>query len=160
MKNISQQELEERVALLRKFRSLLQQQREKFREYLVVLEKQENSIETENPDALLAHTELEQQVVSNIMSLQKVIVPMADLYKARNGSAKPEQSITELQNDLTELQNKVLAQNAKNRDLLRVHISQIRTKIDSLHNPYKNAHSVYAEKDTENAIGSMVAVSA
>lgn len=160
MENISAQELEERVALLKKFRSLLQQQREKFREYLNVLEKQENSIETENPDALLAHTELEQQVVSNIMSLQKVIVPMADLYNARGGSAKPEQSITELQNDLADLQNKVLAQNAKNRDLLRVHISQIRTKIDSLRNPYKNARSIYAEKNPEAAVGSMIAVSA
>ena len=55
MEQISDQELEERVALLKKFRSLLQEQRDKFREYLNVLEKQENSITTENADALLAH---------------------------------------------------------------------------------------------------------
>lgn len=157
MENISEQELEERVALLKKFRSLLQEQRAKFREYLAVLEKQENSIETENPEAILAHTELEQHIVSNIVNLQKVIVPMADLYKSRDPFTKPEQSITDLQNDLADLQKKVLSQNEKNQDLLRVHISQIRTKIESIRNPYKNARSVYAEK---NSTGNLVALEA
>ena len=82
MEELTQQELDERVALLRKFRSLLEQQRNKFREYLTVLEKQENSITSENPETLIAHTELEQQVVKNIANLQKVIVPMSKMYKA------------------------------------------------------------------------------
>ncbi len=156
MEEISAQELEERVALLKKFRSLLQQQRDKFREYLTVLEKQENSITSENADALLAHTELEQQVVSNIMNLQKVIVPMADLYKERGGNQK-EESIASLQNDLSNLQNQVLAQNKKNRDLLRSHIDSIRTQIASFRNPYKSRRSIYAEK---SANASMVMVEA
>ena len=156
MEEISAQELEERVALLKKFRSLLQQQRDKFREYLTVLEKQENSITTENADALLAHTELEQQVVSNIMNLQKVIVPMSDLYKERGGDQK-EASITSLQNDLSDLQDKVLAQNKKNRDLLRSHIASIRTQISSFRNPYKSRRSIYAEK---SGTGSVVMVEA
>lgn len=155
MEEISNEELEERVALLKKFRQLLQQQRDKFREYLNVLEKQENSIETENADALLVHTELEQQVVSNIMNLQKVIVPMSDLYKKRGGNQN-ERSIVSLQNDLSSLQDKVLAQNKKNRDLLRSHIDSIRTQITAFRNPYKNRRSIYAEK---NSTGSMVAVS-
>ena len=154
MEEISAQELEERVALLKKFRSLLQQQRDKFREYLNVLEKQENSITTENADALLAHTELEQQVVSNIMNLQKVIVPMADLYRERGGDQR-EESIANLQSDLSKLQNQVLAQNKKNRDLLRSHIASIRTQIASFRNPYKNRRSIYAEK---TGTGNMVAV--
>ena len=156
MEEISAQELEERVALLKKFRSLLQQQRDKFREYLNVLEKQENSITSEDADALLAHTELEQQVVSNIMNLQKVIVPMADLYKERGGDQK-EASIASLQNDLSNLQNQVLAQNKRNRDLLRSHIASIRTQIASFRNPYKSRRSIYAEK---NGAGNMVAVEA
>ena len=59
---LTQEELNERVALLKKFRGLLEQQRAKFQEYLTVLEKQQDSISTENTDALLAHTELEQQI--------------------------------------------------------------------------------------------------
>ena len=156
MEQISERELEERVALLKKFRQLLQEQRDKFKEYLNVLEKQENSIATENADALLAHTELEQQVVSSIMNLQKVIVPMSDLYKTRGGD-KRDESIVSLQNDLTSLQDKVLAQNKRNRDLLRSHIDSIRTQIAAFRNPYKNRRSVYAEKASA---GNLVAIEA
>ena len=53
MAELTQQELDERVALLRKFRSLLEQQRSKFQEYLTVLEKQQDSITKENPESLI-----------------------------------------------------------------------------------------------------------
>jgi len=156
MAEISQEELNERIALLKKFRSLLLQQREKFQEYLTVLEKQETSIESENSEKLLAHTELEQQVVSNIMNLQKVIVPMSELYKER-GAHLEEESVVTIQKDLDDLQQKVLEQNAKNRELLKAHIVQIRSQISSLKNPYKNNRSIYAEKAT---VGNLVAVEA
>lgn len=156
MAEISQEELNERIALLKKFRSLLLQQREKFQQYLTVLEKQETSIESENSEKLLAHTELEQQVVSNIMNLQKVIVPMSELYKER-GAHLEEESVVAIQKDLDDLQQKVLEQNAKNRELLKAHIVQIRSQISSLKNPYKNNRSIYAEKAT---VGNLVAVEA
>lgn len=156
MAEISQEELNERIALLKKFRSLLLQQRKKFQEYLTVLEKQETSIESENSEKLLAHTELEQQVVSNIMNLQKVIVPMSELYKER-GAHLEEESVVAIQKDLDDLQQKVLEQNAKNRELLKAHIVQIRSQISSLINPYKNNRSIYAEKAT---VGNLVAVEA
>ena len=147
MAEITQEELNERVALLHRFRSLLEEQRGKFREYLTVLEKQQDSITTENPESLLAHTELEQQVVKNIANLQKVIVPMAKLYKSKaaaNNPAAEDAEVAKLQNELSELQNKVLKQNAINRDLLRVHIEQLRSQIAGFKNPYKTNRSVYA----------------
>ena len=67
MAEITQEELNERVAILKRFRALLEQQRGKFKEYLNVLEKQHDSITNENTEALLAHTELEQQVVKNLL---------------------------------------------------------------------------------------------
>ena len=148
MAEITQEELNERVALLRRFRSLLEEQRGKFREYLTVLEKQQDSITTENPEKLLAHTELEQQVVKNIANLQEVIVPMSKLYKSKAGSystpAEEDADIIKIQNELSDLQNKVLKQNAINRDLLRVHIEQLKAQIAGFKNPYKNNRSVYA----------------
>ena len=105
MAEITQEELNERVALLRRFRSLLEEQRGKFREYLTVLEKQQDSITTENPESLLAHTELEQQVVKNIANLQKVIVPMAKLYNSKAGTNNPaaeDAEVAKLQNELSE----------------------------------------------------------
>ena len=148
MAEITQKELDERVAILRRFRSLLEEQRGKFREYLTVLEKQQDSITAENPESLLAHTELEQQVVKNIANLQKVIVPMAKMYKANAGSyhapAEEDADIIKIQNELNDLQEKVLKQNAINRDLLRVHIEQLKSQIAGFKNPYKATRNVYA----------------
>ena len=147
MAEITQQELDERVALLRKFRSLLEQQRNKFQEYLTVLEKQQDSIAKENPENLIAHTELEQQVVKNIANLQKVIIPMSKMYKASVPMAhtNEDSDIAKIQNELNDLQSRVLRQNQINRDLLREHIESIRTQIQNFRNPYKNVKSVYAQ---------------
>lgn len=148
MAELTQEELDERVALLKKFRNLLEQQRSKFQEYLTVLEKQQESITSENPESLLAHTELEQQVVKNIANLQKVIVPMSKMYQSAGLPLNSEEnnSIDEIQDELSSLQDKVLKQNQINRDLLRVHISQIQTQIQNFKNPYKYQKSVYAQK--------------
>ena len=160
MAEITQKELDERVAILRRFRSLLEEQRGKFREYLNVLEKQQDSITSENPESLLAHTELEQQVVKNIANLQKVIVPMSKLYKTKSAnaaSAAEDADIIKIQNELSDLQNKVLKQNAINRDLLRVHIEQLRSQISGFKNPYKANRSVYASVQSQ-AVATMVHV--
>ena len=77
---ISEKELEERVALLKRFKDLLEKQRQKFRDYLNVLEKQADVIETQDTEALMIHTELEQQIVANIQNLQKVIEPIEQMY--------------------------------------------------------------------------------
>ena len=154
---LTQEELNERVALLKKFRGLLEQQRAKFQEYLNVLEKQQDSISTENPDALLAHTELEQQIVKNLTNLQKVIVPMSKMYNAVSPVSKESDdiAIAKLQNDLSDLQDKVLKQNEINRDLLRVHIDHLKGQINNFKNPYRNLSSVYAQKAP---VATMVAV--
>ena len=154
MAEITQEELNERVAILRRLKSLLEEQRVKFREYLTVLEKQQDSITSENPESLLAHTELEQQVVANLMNLQKVIVPMSKMYKAKAGD---DASIQKIQNELSDLQDKVLKQNAINRDLLKVHIEQLRAQIAGFKNPYKANKSVYANVQTQN-VATMVHV--
>lgn len=150
MEEITQEELNERVEILKKLRALLEMQRNKFREYLKVLEQQEHSIETENSEALIIHTELEQEVVKGIANLQKVIIPMSELYKSSSSSDGniSDSAVNELQKDLSTLQNKVLAQNEKNRELLRTHMTQIKTQIEQFKNPYRNVKSVYAQKVT------------
>lgn len=146
MEEISQEELNERVALLKHFKKLLEQQRAKFQEYLNVLEKQQDSISAENTDALVAHTEIEQQVVKSISNLQKVIVPMQKMYSLSSGNSAEDKDIENMQNELNSLQTKVLAQNEKNRELLKSHIIELRSRISSMQNtnPYRNAASVYA----------------
>lgn len=159
MEKITQEELNERVAILKRFRSLLEQQRNKFREYLTVLEKQQDSINDENTEKLLAHTEIEQQVVQNLSNLQKVIVPMTKMYNSINGKtdAQEDQEISRIQNELSDLQAKVLKQNEINRELLRVHVDILRKQITNFKNPYRNNRSVYANTQSHK-IATMVQV--
>ncbi len=146
MANISKEELDERKAILRRFRTLLEEQRNKFREYLNVLEKQQNSIATENAENLLTHTEIEKQVVSNLTNLQKVIVPMTKMYNTINGKmdVQEDEEISKIQGELSDLKSKVLKQNEINQELLRVHVDILRKQISNFKNPYKNNRSVYA----------------
>lgn len=146
MANISKEELDERKAILRRFRTLLEEQRNKFREYLNALEKQQNSIATENAENLLTHTEIEKQVVSNLTNLQKVIVPMTKMYNTINGKmdVQEDEEISKIQGELSDLKSKVLKQNEINQELLRVHVDILRKQISNFKNPYKNNRSVYA----------------
>ena len=155
---LTQNELNERVAVLKRFRRLLEEQRAKFAQYLKVLELQENGIENEDTDALIAHTELETQIVSNIHSLKKVIMPLESLYNSYRTTFSPNEAVpvTDIQNELEVLQKKVLAQNEKNRELLKTHMNTLRVQIQNFRNPYKSARSVYA-KNTATA-GTRIAI--
>ena len=158
--NLDQREIEERVAILRRFRYLLEQQREKFREYLRILEMQEDEINEDNADAIIAHADLSNQIVKNIGSLQRIIVPMQRLYEKSHASTyNPEDIIpvTKIQDDLVALREKVVNQNIKNQKLLRVRMLDIRRDISGLKNPYRAHRSVYARQDDS---GSLVHVEA
>ena len=52
-KQLSRKEIDQRVAILKRFKELLQEQRKRFNDYLIVLETQERSISEENMDAIL-----------------------------------------------------------------------------------------------------------
>ena len=160
MAELTQNELDERISILKRYKSLLEQQRNKFREYLKVLEQQQNKIGNASTEELFAHTALEEKIMENIVSLQKVIVPMNELYKNSNRTAgfiEGDVAISSLQADLNTLQEKVLVQNTKNRELLRSHLGQIRKQLNTFRNPYAYSHSVYAPKE---AVASLVEIQA
>lgn len=158
MAELSKEEIDERVAILKRYKKLLEQQRSKFQEYLKVLENQQNSIVSENPENLFEHTVLEEQIIKNIESLQKVIVPMNELYRQTiAASGKQDSVISALKTDLSSLQKKVLAQNSKNQQILRTHLSQIRMQLNNFRNPYSFNLSVYAQKEN---VASLVEIQA
>lgn len=156
-KELSKEELDERVAILKRFRKLLEQQRNKFQEYLMVLESQEGKITEENTDSIMAHTELENQIVKNLASLQKVIVPMQGMYNAimPGVPVADNAKVEQLQLDLANLQKQVLAQNERNRSLLQNQMNKIKNQLGGMNlmNPYRGRSSVYAEK---TAVGSVI----
>jgi len=140
---LTQEQIDERKAILKRFRQLLEEQRQKFREYLIVLEKQETMIASENVDAIVRHTEIEQSIVSELYTIQKVIDPLEQMYlNAHPGAADAE--IPRLKTDLEHLKKEVLVQNERNRELLKSHMQVLRQKVISIHNPYTKRQSVYA----------------
>ena len=139
---LTQTEIDERVAVLKRLRHLLEQQRAKFQEYLLVLEKQEACIKADNVNAISTQAEIEEQIVSNINNLQRVIKPMEDMYRSVYPHGETE--IPQLKTDLYKLQTQVLAQNERNRNLLKSNIVHIRNQIAKFKNPYKNRKSIYA----------------
>lgn len=141
---LTQEALEERKALLRRFRELLQKQRDKFQNYLQVLEHQKTDIESGDVDALVAHVEMEQGIVGEIYAFQKVIDPMEDLYRAAYPSAA-EDDIPALKSTLSDLREEVARRNADNRKILKQRMEMLRSEIMSVNNPYAKRRSVYAD---------------
>jgi hypothetical protein len=136
---ISSDELSQRVAILHRFRELLIQQRQRFYNYLSALEKQQAVIETGSTEELLAHVELEEQIVADIFSMQKVIDPLEDMYQSAIPYATGD-DIPALKITLENLKNQAADRFAHNRDLLSSRMAKIRAEITTLrNNPFTSA---------------------
>ena len=143
-KKLSDSELEMRVAVLRRFKSLLQEQRDKFSEYLFVLEKQEKSIMQNNIEAVTQHTELENNIIRNILNIQKVIEPIEKMYYLFNPQ---DEKVLRLKDDLGRLQESVKKQNEKNRLILNEKMMSTKQEISNF--PLKNKYvaNVYSKQE-------------
>lgn len=140
--DLSQGEIEQRVAILKRFRELLLEQRNRFRDYLEVLDKQQDMIRNRNTEALLAHVDLEEKIVNDIFTIQKVIDPLEDMYRA--GNADQDGEVPNLKAALDELKAEAIARSSRNRDLLSQHMAELRSEIKTLRqNPFSARRSVY-----------------
>jgi hypothetical protein len=134
---ISQEEIAQRVAVLRRFRTLLSRQRDRFRSYLEVLDKEQASIESGSASDLLAHVELEEKIVADIFSIQKVIDPLDDMYRtlvSTSGASRTEDDVPCLKAALEDLKNEAIIRSSRNRELLSCRMAELRTEILALRN--------------------------
>ncbi|MDR2701626.1 MAG: flagellar protein FlgN [Spirochaetaceae bacterium] len=165
-KNISPDELKRRVATIKRFRELLSQQRDRFRQYLTVLDKQKDVIEKGNADALMAHVELEEQIIGDIFAIQKVIDPMEAMYRAsfptgpagilpagafsgeaQGIPAEAQSEVPGLRTALEELRLEAVLRSTRNRELLASRMEEIRQEMKALRaNPYAIHHSAYSSE--------------
>lgn len=141
METISEQELAERVALLKRFKALLESQRSKFNDYLNVLESQSRFIKEGNIEAVQSHTELENQILNQISGMEKVIQPIEKMY--RDAYPQDHGEIPVLKTDLKKLREKVQQQNRLNRDLLEQQMLLMKNQLKNFTNPYSRGKSVY-----------------
>jgi hypothetical protein len=152
---ISEDELAQRVAILKRFRELLVQQRERFRRYLVTLEKQQAVIETGSSGELADYIEQEEQIIADIFSIQKVIDPLEEMYNAAVPvSSSSADDVPALKSALKELKDQVAVRSAHNRELLSARMDILRSEIIELrNNPLANAaRSAFSHSGTASII--------
>lgn len=135
----------ERVAILRRFREMLQCQRGKFSAYLEILDKQKGDIEKEDVDSLVKHVELEQSIVAEIFTFQRVIDPLDAMYKAAYPDGKAPSDIGGLKRELEDMRTSMLRKNEENRVLLRQRMGMLRQEISGIRKPFLRANSVYGQ---------------
>ena len=147
MADIDSRELAQRVAVLKRFKTLLSQQRERFRSYLDLLEKQQTVIESGSVENLLSYVEIEEKIVADIFSIQKVIDPLEEMYYAvvgpdmqkipEDADISAQDEVPGLKASLEKLKSEAVMRSTKNKELLSKRMLELREEIKSLrNNPY------------------------
>jgi hypothetical protein len=126
---------EDRVRLLKRLREKLLTQREKFHNYLQLLEAEQQVIQRGDIEKLELQAQTEKMIIDEIFTLQKVIRPLEEIYRHLypNGN----RSIAELEASLENMRRKVLDKNERNRLLLKEKMSAIRQEIRSLRRNFR-----------------------
>ena len=130
---ISEGELTQRMAIVKRFKELLEQQRERFRIYLAELDREKLAIGTGSADEIIAHVKLEEQIVEDIFSIQKVIDPLEIMYNAA-GPYLPANDVSALKTTLEDLKLQAAARSGQNRDLLSGRMAEINSEIQAIKN--------------------------
>jgi hypothetical protein len=151
---VPEAEVVSRVALLKRFRMLLLQQKERFESYLTVLDKQKDTIETGSVEELIAHVELEEKIVGDIMAIQKVIEPMRAIVPDAALTASPD--VGHIASTVETLCVEATVRVTRNKNLLQSRMEDIRTKINTLRvNPFARRPSPFTSGDTPSFIDIM-----
>ncbi len=141
---LANSELERRVALLKKLKETLHQQREKFSTYLKVLDQEQTSVQEGRLEALQEQVKIEETLVAEIGTFQKVLDPLEAVWKQTNPEAE-DAEVVELKQNLAALKVQVQEKNAKNRSLLSAKMEEVRSELLKLRprpkNPYGSASS-------------------
>ncbi|MDR2543043.1 MAG: flagellar biosynthesis protein FlgN [Treponema sp.] len=155
---IDSAELAQRVAVLKRFKTLLTQQRDRFRSYLDLLDKQQDVIESGSADDLLSYVELEEKIVADIFSIQKVIDPLEEMYNSiyshKIDAGRPDE-VPNLKASLDILKGEAVMRSTKNKELLSIRMMELRSEITALrNNPYvlSNKRSSFGSTNTSSLV--------
>ncbi|OHD14026.1 MAG: hypothetical protein A2Z96_04670 [Spirochaetes bacterium GWB1_48_6] len=147
---MTRQELDHRVALLKRLKENLVLQRDKFHHYLNVLDQEKKSIENGSVDHLQSQVALEESIVAEIFQVQKVIDPLEAVY--RHAYEKEDQEeVSGLKDSLETLRKQVLEKNTQNRRLLTSKMEEVRQEILKIRRPRKGK-SLYSGSDSVSSL--------
>ena len=143
---LSENEIKNRVSVLRRFKELLIEQKQRLHSYIEILDKQKDVIEKGRTEDLLTHVELEEKVVAGIISLQKSIEPMRSMYEFAVSTGDTGAEIPELSLTLEKLKAEAARRAENNKDLLQKRMVLVRNELKNLRgNPYTKRKSIYAD---------------
>ncbi|MDR1869237.1 MAG: flagellar export chaperone FlgN [Treponema sp.] len=161
---IDSAELAQRVAVLKRFKTLLSQQRDRFRSYLDLLDKQQNVIESGSAEDLLTYVEIEEKIVADIFSIQKVIDPLEEMYYTVISGQSPvdipvkhenSDEVSGLKASLDKLKSEAVIRSTKNKELLSKRMLELRQEIKTLrNNPYaaRGRRSSFGDANTASLV--------
>lgn len=126
-----------RIAVIRRLKSLLEEQRDKFGEYLELLERESQAISRRDTAALMGQVEHERRVVQAIVSFNRIIGPIQEVYL----SLYPERNndIESLKAAVDRMRDDVVKKNEANRVLLRARMNELKDRVESLKSPIRRA---------------------
>jgi hypothetical protein len=157
---VNDKETAARVAVLKRYRGLLSEQRDRFQSYVTVLEKQTAAIESAaggsdaavSAQSLIAHVDIEERLVADILAVQKTIAPMRIMYRAAYPD-REEPEISALSRSIGSLKAEAQKNLEKNRLLLQTKMLTLRKELKTLQaNPFLKWRSVYAQGRTPTLI--------
>ena len=158
---IDSAELAQRVAVLKRFKTLLTQQRDRFRSYLDLLDKQQDVIESGSAEDLLSYVEIEEKIVADIFSIQKVIDPLEEMYYSvvsnpdqhKLSAESSQEEVPGLKASLDKLKSEAVMRSTKNKELLSKRMLELRQEIKTLrNNPYAAGRNAYGNTGTASLI--------
>lgn len=143
---LTKEEVGRRVALLKRLKATLAQQREKFQTYLKVLDAEKASIESDAVETLKAQVELEEELVVDIHAIQKVIDPLeAVLQQSYEG---PDEETLDLRQSLASLKMQVQEKSRENRGLLSRSMEALQNEIVRVRPQIRNRNPYAARPST------------
>jgi hypothetical protein len=157
---LSSNELAQRVAILKRFKILLTQQRDRFSSYLDLLDKQQGVIESGSAEDLLSYVEIEEKIVADIFSIQKVIDPLEEMYnsitiRSINITETDQNEVPTIKASLENLKKEAVIRSTKNKEMLSKRMMELRSEITALrNNPYvvSNKRSSFGSLNTSSLV--------
>lgn len=124
------EDLDQRVAVLRRYRKMLDLQKDKLSSYLEVVDSREAALQSGTFEDFETYTVLEQEAVKGIQTVQRCLEPLKQLYLELHPEGSPD--IANLEARLERLRQEVLIRNEESRSALRTYAGSLRMELAKL----------------------------
>jgi hypothetical protein len=136
--------------LAKKIRENLVSQRNKLEEYLTILEKENNDIIEEDADKLIAHIDLEKNIIEDLTDFKKILEPLEKMYS--NSPYKKDDNLMNLKTSLDRLTGQVKEKSVANKEKLEIVLEKVKLNLANVSaknkifkNTYETARSTLVD---------------